>query len=179
MRQIHRHALALGLVLALSACGSDPEPQFEADPSPAPSEVTTSAPVKEAWEEKSDDGAIAFVEHWIDEFNAAVLSGDTTVLTELSGSSCTTCENFVSLTDDIYSAGGRVESEGWSIRSLSDPKDSGDGTLVSANFVQPKERIWRSDDSKPEEYPGGPIDYVLTLEWQAGRWQMSAMDVLQ
>ncbi len=179
MRQIHRHALALGLVLALSACGGDPEPQFEADTSPTPSEVTTSAPAKEAWEEKSDDGAIAFVEHWIDEFNAAVRSGETTALADLSDSSCTTCTNFVTLTDEIYAAGGRVETEGWSIRSLSQPKKSGSGTLVSANFEQPKERIWRSKGSKPEKYPGGPIDYVLTLDWQDGRWQMSAMDVLQ
>ena len=183
MRKTVRYAVTQGLVaglaLTLSACGGDPEPRFEEEPSPTPSEVTSSAPAKEAWEEKSDDGAIAFVEHWIDEFNLAVSTGDTQTLAELSASACVTCQNFIDLTDKIYRAGGRVESAGWSVRSLSEPKKSEGGTLISANFRQPEETIWPTSDSKPDTYSGGPIDYVLTLNWRDKRWQMASMDVLQ
>jgi hypothetical protein len=179
VRQIHRHALALGLVLALSACGGDPEPQFEADPSPAPSEATTSAPAKEAWEEKSDDGAIAFVEHWIDEFDASKSTGDTTDLVAISASQCQTCSSFIKMTDEIYAAGGQVDSAGWDILSISEPVRSQDEVRIAARIEQSPQRIRRSADAKVERFKGGEIDFAFTLRWASGHWELADMVVAQ
>lgn len=177
MRQIHRHALALGLVLALSACGSDPEPRFEADPSPAPSEVTTSATAKEAWEEKSDDGAIAFVEHWIDEFNKMRATGDTGTVADLSSKTCDSCRNFVQLTNQIYDAGGSLETAGWMPLTVSQPAESSsDAPVLSVRVKQAPQTVIESRESEPVEYDGGRIDLVAHLKWARDRWQMTRLD---
>ena len=177
MRRIHRHALALGLVLALSACGGDPEPQFEADPSPAPSEVATSAPAKEAWEEKSDDGAIAFVGHWIDEFNAMRASGETSTIEDLSHKSCDSCSNFVQLTEQIYDAGGSLETGGWTPLSGSQPaQSSSSAPVLSVRVRQSPQTLIESRDSEPVEYDGGRIDLVAHLKWARNGWQMTRLD---
>ncbi len=179
MRQIHRHALALGLVLALSACGSDPEPRFEADPSPAPSEVTTSAPAKEAWEERSDDGAIAFVEHWIDEFNAARSTGDTEALSSNSASDCETCNNFVDLIDSIYAAGGSIATEGWQIAAVGQLPQSGRRTVVPITVKQAPQEYEESAGAEIQRNPGGEVGMTAAVVWTDDAWKMARLDLIQ
>lgn len=178
MRQIHRHALALGLVLALSACGGDPEPQFEADPSPAPSEVTTSAPAKEAWEEKSDDGAIAFVEHWIDEFNAMRATGDTEPLRELSDRSCESCTASIQYTEEIYGSGGELVTDGWKLLQASAPADANSSNPVLGLRVRRSPQILQeSAEARPQRFKGGDADYTAYLAWKSGGWIMTRLDL--
>ena len=63
-------------LLAVGGCSDDePEPKFAPSESPSPTESSTPAP--EAWEVKSEDGAVAFAEHWVDVFNEAHGSGET------------------------------------------------------------------------------------------------------
>ena len=175
MRQIHRKALALGLVLALSACGGDPEPRFEEDPSPAPSEVTTSAPVKEAWEEKSDDGAIAFVEHWVDEFNQMQTTGEVNDFRQLGTPNCAACDNFVDITRDIYEE-ATVESKGWSIEAADVPRgQSGSARDISVQIQQAPETI-TYEDGRVERNDGGQLTVVMTTRWAGDTWQMDSVE---
>ena len=61
-------------LLAVGGCSDDdPEPKFA--PSESPSPTDTSTPEPEAWEVKSEDGAVAFAEHWVDVFNQAQRPG--------------------------------------------------------------------------------------------------------
>ena len=173
-----RHLVAaVAAVLVLGACSDDPTPRFEADPSDTPS-LTPTPDEPEPWEEKSDEGAIAFVEHWVDTFNKSTVTGDSSALDDISSPSCVTCTNFIALTDDIYSAGGRVISDGWSIDSTSDPKVSGKSTLISIDITQSPQVITRAAGEQAERYPGGDVDYLATIRW-SGEWQMWAMDVVQ
>ena len=111
---MRRHlAYAAGAaVLALTGCGGDdPTPQV-ADPTPSasvsPSPSASAAAEKEAWEKKTDDGAVAFVEHWLEVFNEMQVTGETDRRWGDQRSDCETCANFVEITDDIYESGGRI-----------------------------------------------------------------------
>lgn len=179
-RTIGALASSLALAATLSACGGDPEPRFEAEPSVAPSTASPSASAEpEPWEEKSDDGAIAFVEHWIEVFDESKEDGDTSELSALSSTSCVTCQNFIEMTNEIYDNGGSVTSKGWTIESISEPVRSDDSTLVAVNVLQSPQQIQRTSDSKVEKFEGGKIDFAFTLRWKEGAWTVEAVDAVQ
>ncbi len=106
---MRRHlAYAAGAaVLALTGCGGDdPTPQV-ADPTPSasvsPSPSASAAAEKEAWEKKTDDGAVAFVEHWLEVFNEMQVTRRADRASRPSAHrDCETCANFVEITDGIY-----------------------------------------------------------------------------
>lgn len=179
-RTIGALASTLALVAALSACGEDPEPQFEAEPSAEPTTSSPSASAEpEPWEERTDDGAVAFVEHWIDVFDQSKEDGNTDDLAALSAASCVTCENFIEMTNDIYANGGFVKSRGWTIESISEPVRSADSTLVAVNVLQSPQEIRRGADSEVENFEGGNIDLAFTLRWRRGAWTVQAVDSVQ
>lgn len=167
-------ATTLVLVATLSACGGDPEPRFQEEPSAAPSASPPSASAEpEAWEERTDDGAVAFVEHWIDEFNAMQTSGQTEEFAALGTGDCETCKNFVAITDEIYSDGSRIESDGWAITQADvPPNQAGQIRDVSVRIRQAPETIY-GPDGDSEDKPGGVITVVATVEWRQNSWVMT------
>ncbi len=178
MRKTVRYAvaqgLAAGLVLALSACGGDPEPRFEEEPSPTPSEVSSSAPAKEAWEEKSDEGAIAFVEHWIAEFSRAFQSGDTVQVRELAAPGCDACDGLADLIDDAYSDGGSIRGATWRVTDARPSGTPPDGrAAISADIRQPKQVVKKADQ-QPLRTPAGEATYLFELSWDGG-WAVSSI----
>lgn len=173
-------ATTLVLVATLSACGGDPEPRFQEEPSAAPSAASPSVSAEpEAWEERTDEGAVAFVEHWIDVFDESKEDGDTNELAALSSSNCVTCQNFIEMTNEIYANGGSVTSEGWAIESISEPVRSKNSTLLAVNILQSPQQIRRTSDSKVEKFEGGKIDFAFTLRWREGAWTVEAVDAVQ
>ena len=164
----------LALAATLSACGGDPEPRFQEEPSVAPGTASPSASAEpEPWEERTDDGAVAFVEHWIDEFNAMQTSGQTDDFAALATGDCETCENFVAITDEIYSDGSRIESDGWSItEAVIPPNQSGPDRDVSVRIRQAPETIY-GPSGDIENKPGGVITVVATVEWRQDSWVMT------
>ena len=179
MRQIHRHALALGLVLALSACGGDPEPQFEADPPPAPSEVTASAPAKEAWEEKSPEGAVAFAEHWLAVFQEAENSGEVEDLKSLSTNKCGSCKNFVDAIQEVYAAGGSMRSEGWRVLTVGEPAAAEKGYSIPLQVEQSDQTVVEKAGAEPQLNEGISIGLAAQVIWTSSAWQMNRLDIVQ
>ena len=76
-RRLLAAAACVPLLAALGACSEDePEPQVRTLAS-RPRPPRPPRPEPEAWEVKSEDGAVAFAEHWVDVFNEAQRIGDT------------------------------------------------------------------------------------------------------
>lgn len=175
-RTIGTLASGLALVAALSACGGDPEPQFEAEPSVTPSAASPSASAEaEPWEERTDEGAVAFVEHWIGEFNAMQTSGQTDAFAALGVADCQTCENFVDITNQIYSDGSRIESNGWSITGVGvPPNQDGNTRDVSVSIRQAPEVIY-APNGEVDRKPGGRITVVATVLWRQDSWRMAEL----
>ncbi|ANH38167.1 hypothetical protein I601_1736 [Nocardioides dokdonensis FR1436] len=180
---MRRHlAYAAALLLALTACsGDDPEPKV-ADPTPSasPSPSESAAPAKEEWEKKTDDGAVAFVEHWVDVFNKARSGGDTEELSRLSSPDCETCSNFMKLIDQIYGAGGSVETKGWRVAQFGEPLNSPAAESVLPISVDQAPQILRKTaDSKPQRNSGGRAGFIAFIAWNSGRWQMTRLDITE
>ena len=174
-----RGVAALGAaVILLAGCGADAEPKFEADPSGAPSSVSPSPDEPAPWEENTPDGAVAFVEHWIDVFDTAKATGDVGELRMLSSKGCESCHNFIETTTEIYSQGGYIRSQGWKVLSVSEPQQAGELMLVATRVLQTPQRVQRSSVKKVERFEGGKIDLEFRLRREDG-WVVSALEPIQ
>ncbi|MBM7507693.1 hypothetical protein JOE61_001507 [Nocardioides salarius] len=180
---MRRHlAYAAGAaVLALAGCGGDdPTPQV-ADPTPSASvsaSPSASAAVeKEAWEKKTEAGAEAFAKRWVRAFNEMQASGEVGEFENLSTSECETCRNFVEMTDQAYANGGRIESDGWRIRSVAATSlDVPNGHQFALRVRQLPQQIFETAEAEPTSFPGGTVTFLSTVVWQSGGWRMSAWE---
>ncbi|GHJ58656.1 hypothetical protein NOK12_11740 [Nocardioides sp. OK12] len=183
MRRHLAYAAAGAAVLALAGCGDDPEPQV-ADPTATPSSSSSpsesAAAEKEPWEKESEEGVIAFAEQWISWFDQSKQTGDTEALAAASSSECTTCQNYIALTKDIYSDGGFIESKGWRVLSVSTPADDASPTTrVSMRIAQSPQRLKRSADAKTEQFAGGESTYTAQVRWVEDGWTMMSLDIVE
>src|SRR5690606_12099830 len=87
------------LTTSAPAVTSEPEPVETTE-----AEVTTEAPDETAADsmDQSEDGAIAFAEHYLQTLNTARESGETETLASLAHDSCKSCANF----EETASSGG-------------------------------------------------------------------------
>lgn len=180
-RTIGTLASGLALVAALSACGGDPAPRFEAEPSAEPTTASPSASAEpEPWEERTDDGAVAFVEHWLGLFRDAENSGETAALRQASASNCESCTRFADEIDAIYRAGGAIESDGWALTSAGEPIPTGRTSLsVPFDVKQSDQRIRETSDAEWILNRGIRIGLAAEISWRQGQWRMARLDLVQ
>lgn len=173
-------AIAVTVALSvLTACGSDPEPRFEADPTPSPTLSTSPTPDDpEPWEEKSDEGAIAFVEHWLREFNYAENTGETAELRDVSSADCESCQNFIDEIERVYSAGGKMRSDGWKVVVAGRPESMNRDLLaVPLEVKQSDQRVREAADAPWVTNEGIRLGLSAQLAWD-GEWQMKRLDIV-
>lgn len=175
-----RGVVALGAtVLVLAGCGADAGPKFEADPSPSPTSASPTPDEAEPWEEKSDEGAVAFVEHWIGLFNTARATGNTGPLADASTEQCETCSNFVALTDRIYGEGGSVKTDGWTVARVGQLPQTGSTSVVPISVDQAPQVLQESAEATPQRNPGGRVGMTATVRWTTSGWKMDRLDLVQ
>ena len=180
MRRHLAYAAAGAVVLALTGCGDDPEPRV-ADPTSTPSSSSSpsesAAAEKEPWKEKTDDGAVAFVEHWLSTFNEMQSTGETVAFRELATIECETCANFVSLADETYSGGGRIQSDGWRLKSASPTSlDVPGGYQLALSVRQMPQKVYETAKAEPESFPGGTVTFLATVVWTNDGWRMDSWE---
>jgi hypothetical protein len=183
---MRRHlAYAAGAAaLALAGCGGDdPTPQV-ADPtssaSVSASPSATAAVEKEAWERKTDDGAVAFVEHWLEVMNEAENSGETDEFRSLGTEDCQTCGRIATYTDRLYASGGYSRSDGWDVLSASDPRPGPDKTtLVAVNVRTSRQEL--KENATAEVRTNKPSEVTLTAyaRWTGSAWTMTEVELVQ
>ena len=120
--------------------------------------------------ENSDEGAVAFVEHYIDVFNFASATGKTDELDRLSSPSCEGCQSYIDLYRGTYDAGGFYQGSDWELGQFETEKRPQDAHVVYAAMSAPAGKYKSSTDdiereSKPEE-----AELVFSLEFREGRW---------
>ena len=182
MRRHLAYAAAGAAVLALAGCGDDPEPRI-ADPTSTPSSSSSpsesAAAEKEPWEEKTDDGAVAFVEHWLEVFSTAFQTGETQDLQALHAKTCPTCDGFVGLIEDAWSDGGEIRGDAWSASSLAPSKNPPDGkAAISATIDQPGQVIVDANGGE-ERTPPGTVEYLFELAWAQGQWRVASFAIVE
>ena len=152
-------ALSAVLLLSLAACGGDDEPTADEVPAYA--------------DNAGEAGAEQFVGYWTDTLNTETASGETEDLKALASPECQACTDFATQLDQIYADGGRVESEGWEINKIVPEAGATDdevGLLVT--FAVSPQKVFESEDAKPQKFEGGNQGFRFHLVRDEGTWQV-------
>lgn len=182
--------LSAAAVLALSGCGGDdplaegPDEQASApagdngqtDEADGPGDDAPPT-VPEAAREQSEEGAVAFTEHFFEALNDAYASGETDDLAKLSDPACIICRQTVG---DIAFAYARGEVEGGAVE-VSDvtdvtPEAAAEGlrSLTLKYSAEAYREVSSSGDQMFDSPAKNDIDFVAQVQWNADeeRWLM-------
>jgi len=165
-------------LLVSTGCGIG-DPSGDRTPIMPPSSSTTSTPTPEPWEAESRAGVKAFLQRYVEVFSAALTTGDTEALRALA-TNCDGCDQVAVQIEEVYKAGGHVESEsvrftGWSI-----DENGLKGGAECIVVYQSSPTTWvRRRDAKPETYPGGKIEQLVSLEWTGDAWTIVGLSNLE
>lgn len=121
--------------------------------------------------EEGTSGAQQFATYWVETLNEATTSGETAQLRSLAAPECETCDDFAEQLEEIYSAGGRVEAEGWEIASMTpEAGSSEDTTGLLLQIDVPAQQVYASKDAEVQEFEGGKQGLRMQLVWDDEQW---------
>jgi hypothetical protein len=155
-------ALSAALLLALTACSDNGDSVAESRPDYA--------------NQTGEAGAEKFAGYWVDQINQATETGKTEGLASLGLKGCDACSDFPRQVDTIYEAGGRVESEDWTIKSVVPEAGATDeqvGMLITVEV--PPNTVYADKDAKPQEFPGGDQRFRMIVVRQADHWMIKEL----
>ncbi|MGZ8799330.1 MAG: DUF6318 family protein [Aeromicrobium sp.] len=124
------------MATALLCVGCTEDKPREPDPTTKPSPTATVPSMPNEAEANTVDGAIAFVEHYVDVFNYASNTGDVTELQRLSDPKCEGCTEYIDLFEGTYAAGGFYRDSDWMISNF-EVRTEGKYSLVLADLNAP------------------------------------------
>jgi hypothetical protein len=153
-------ALPAVLLLTLTACGGD--------------DVADSRP--EYANEEGRAGAEKFAGYWVDQINVATESGDTKELKSLGLESCDVCTDFPEQLDEIYDAGGRVESQDWAIKTVVPERGATNdrvGMLITVEV--PENTVYPTEDADPQTFPGGDQRFRMIVVREEDHWMIKEL----
>jgi uncharacterized protein DUF6318 len=175
-------AVAVSVSVLVAGCTQDAGPK----PSPLPSTTKTASPSSTAptppvmpAEAKgtSAKSAKAFVRYWIATLNFAGRSGNTTSLRESSAQRCAACNAIADFIDKVYSAGGSISGDGWSVRTVRFV-DSGPGrsmTIDALVDVKPQDVVKRKGAAR-QHFDGGRRLKTFSIAAEQDSWRVARLD---
>ena len=167
IRRLLLPCVALVCALVLSSCGGG------GDSSPStvdglPAYVTVN----------NEKGAQSFARYWIDTLNKATTSGDTAKFKQLNKDSCTTCGDFATQLDNIYGAGGHVETDGFKIKKIvNEAGVPAPGAGVSVVLTATPQKVVAKKGAAARELKGGDLRLRLIMVRVQKHWVMDRIDV--
>ncbi|GAB3038819.1 hypothetical protein GCM10011376_34210 [Nocardioides flavus (ex Wang et al. 2016)] len=157
-------ALTLAVPVLLAGCSDDPEPTPKmpesTSSSPSPSPTETKEPEAESPEE--------FIRRWAAIEAEMENTGDTSEYRALS-ERCRACNKLADLVEQYYRAGGFVEWDGWTIRSIRAQGDEGT-YLVRVNSAPT--RYVEKSGGKEKFFPGGSGAHLIRLAPAGSSWKV-------
>ncbi len=159
-------ALTATLLLSLTACSGSDEPVAEETGG-------NDSGVPGYADNPGEAGAEQFLGFWTDTLNEATTSGETEDLKALATEECQACSDFAGQLDDIYAAGGRVESEGWTVnRVVPEAGATDDEVGMLVTFAVSPQKVFESEDAEAQEFEGGNQGFRFHLVREDGSWQV-------
>ena len=126
----------------------------------------------------NEKGAQNFARYWIDTLNEATTSGDTKKLKTLQKPSCATCADFTKQLDDIYGAGGHVETDGFKVKKMvNEAGVPAPGAGVSVNLIATPQKVYKTKGATPRSLEGGELRLRLIMVREKDHWLMDRIDI--
>ena len=151
-------------------------PTPSVSPSPTPTAPTLPAEARGT----STASAKAFVRHYVAAVNFAMVSGDTSALTDLSLPSCSTCQAIATRIEEVYGQGGRLSGEGWAITTLrlvhrADKRNM----LVAAGIEISPQVMYLSPSASPSHSARSRGNLDFWLASTSGEWLVKNLEATQ
>lgn len=182
MRTLLATATAVLLLGGLAACSDeDPTPKFEASTeSPNPTDPPTTAPTPEPPTSTSPaepETAEAFVRRWQAEAYAMQLDGYTSEYLSLT-LRCKSCQALAQRVDELYKAGGSVQTQPVPITSFKQVGESGRVVVFEYELEAQPSKVIESVGAKPQRFDGGLERYQVNIVPNASSWRVIRVSTL-
>jgi hypothetical protein len=137
------------------------------EPQPATAPPGSAAPA-------TREGATTFVYFWFETLDAAVRTGDTTILDAASSPSCQACRGAIQVIRDGYREGGTLRGGSYSVRVVNaDDFFSVDRPEMRAVFDRSPRSAVDAGGQQHDVFPGGTfLTCQVVLERADGRWRV-------
>ncbi|WP_345205699.1 DUF6318 family protein [Fodinibacter luteus] len=184
-----RFAVASALVgaLALAGCQSPEEPPSAASPtlsatSASPSPTATPSPsaseadgVPAAAREKTEEGAEAFVRHFMVEASKAWTVPDPALIERHATDKCGACADLASVARDLEADGHRYDTDPISLEELTLLRESSDGYAFDAQLLENEVDVVTLSGTVVESFPERAITRAIAVKWEEGRWRLDGI----
>lgn len=168
IRRLLLLSVSLACALALSSCGDRTGADSPKTVDGFPAYVTSN----------DEKGAQNFARYWIDTLNKATTSGDTKKLKTLQKKSCETCTDFAKQLDDIYAAGGHVETKGFEVKKIANEAGvPAPGAGVSVVLTATPQKLYKAKGAVPRSLKGGDLRLRLIMVRVSHHWAMDRIDI--
>ncbi|MFT4188665.1 MAG: DUF6318 family protein [Aeromicrobium sp.] len=157
------------MLIVVPGCSKQPEP-IEPDPTPTPVEPV----LPEAAKENTEDGALAFLEHYLAVMDYASSTGDVTQLTELSHPECTGCRTYIDLYTDYYEGGGWFKGGDQTLDNTAIQMIDGE-VLITADISLTAGSSQAPDADVPSQHKASTEQVTHGMFWVEDRWLLTQM----
>lgn len=161
-------AVLVALLLStagLAGCTDD-------DPEPAPPPTTT-APTSPSTTADAPDDPEDTVRAWVEAQNDAMRNGDTRDVRSLSTGDCKSCDGLIRPVEQVFAAGGRFETAGWTVDHLKETMSIDGRSTVKAAVTISAGKTYQTADADPVAYEAQGSILEFRLARVDGQWRVS------
>ena len=118
-----------------------------------------------------------FVRHWVDSFNYATRSLNTSRMRQISYPGCQACTEIAASVDRVRRAGGHFEGDAWSVkRSTLLPDGEPGRPQVRASIEYLPQVVVEAAGASPRRFTGGKtLTYTFELAARGQRWAVAGI----
>lgn len=132
-----RGALAVvALLCGLAACKDEPTPDI---PDPTPSSTSPSVSESASPTTPTETPEVLTPEEtvraWVAARNQALRDGETSGVRALTDPSCSSCVDLITSIEEVYAAGGRFETKGWTVKAAATKRPNGSRPQIDVAMV--------------------------------------------
>lgn len=169
--------LLFSLALVIGGC-SKPAPEVDpvastTTPAPRPSPTATLPTMPDAAREFSNSGAANFTQYWIDVVNYSNATGNTDLLSAISGKSCVGCDLIIEKIADTYGAGGYFRGNDWVLKEVR-IDNYGREALVMMDLRTLSGEVRHSAETEPKSVPKKSAEFYGVVRFKNDRWIMKS-----
>lgn len=178
MSRLVRAGVAAVLGALLVGCSDDPRPKMASSPSASP--TVSEAPSTDPTPSQAPDvlGPEETVRAWVEARNETVQGGSSDAVYALSSRDCTTCRDSIEPVTDVYEAGGRFETTGWTVVRTRLVDGSGRAAKVSTALIYESGRTFPTGGASPITYVDQRRIATFELRRDANTWAVSFIGYL-
>jgi hypothetical protein len=176
-------ALVAATLLLLGGCGDDdPKPNIPDPPTSAPTSTTPTSPSTSSTVSPTQSSLSAreSVDAWLDAWTAAMQTGNTTLVRELSTDACDSCTRLIAKVEEVYGKGGHYETDGW---TASHVREAPDSVERAPSFVmqveQARRKLFGEDGQLVDTASQTRQPMRMTFHQQGSRWLLIRLEILE